>query len=285
MNNTDEWRVMPMPQRRVLLIEPNYKNRYPPLGLLKLATYFRRRGDDVRFYKGELRDLAVDLLFEEFWESAYDKALGEHTGKFRKYIRTGKRDVIANLELLPVVQEQLENARLRYKAGDYPKFDLIGVSTLFTFYYNVTVKTINEAKQFLASNGRLLVGGVASTILPNRFYTNTGIHPHLGLLDTPGVIDENDSTVIDTLPLDYSCLEEIEYKYPQRNAYLVYATRGCVRNCDFCTVRTLEPMTFLTLTSVSKLRQLPTNLAHRKICCFMIITYSRLSALTKSSTT
>jgi hypothetical protein len=55
------------------------------------------------------------------------------------------------------------------------------------------------------------------------------------------VIDESDPTVIDTLPLDYSCLEEIEYQYPKSNAYMVYATRGCIRNCDFCTVRTLEP--------------------------------------------
>jgi hypothetical protein len=35
--------------RKILLIEPNYKNKYPPMGLMKLATYYRRRGDDVRF--------------------------------------------------------------------------------------------------------------------------------------------------------------------------------------------------------------------------------------------
>ena len=36
--------------RKVLLLEPNYKNKYPPIGLMKLATYFRLRGDDVVFY-------------------------------------------------------------------------------------------------------------------------------------------------------------------------------------------------------------------------------------------
>ena len=51
--------------RKVLLIEPNYKNKYPPMGLMKLATYYRMVGDDVRFYKGDMRSLAVDLICED----------------------------------------------------------------------------------------------------------------------------------------------------------------------------------------------------------------------------
>ena len=50
--------------RRVLLIEPNYKNKYPPMGLMKIATYYRRCKDDVRFYKGDLRTFAAQLLCE-----------------------------------------------------------------------------------------------------------------------------------------------------------------------------------------------------------------------------
>ena len=46
--------------RKVLLIEPNYKNKYPPMGLMKIATYFRRCDDDVRFFKGDLKDFAED---------------------------------------------------------------------------------------------------------------------------------------------------------------------------------------------------------------------------------
>ena len=51
--------------RKVLLIEPNYKNKYPPMGLMKLATYYRMMGDDVRFYKGDMKDLAADLICED----------------------------------------------------------------------------------------------------------------------------------------------------------------------------------------------------------------------------
>ena len=37
---------------RVLLVEPNYKNKYPPMGLMKISTYHKMLGDEVRFVKG-----------------------------------------------------------------------------------------------------------------------------------------------------------------------------------------------------------------------------------------
>ena len=46
--------------RKVLLVEPNYKNKYPPMGLMKIATYYRNLGDDVTFFKGDLRDLVLE---------------------------------------------------------------------------------------------------------------------------------------------------------------------------------------------------------------------------------
>ncbi|HWY54170.1 MAG TPA: hypothetical protein VNZ03_06880 [Terriglobales bacterium] len=46
-----------MPAKNILLIEPGYKNKYPPLGLMKIAQYHGPRGkkDNVRFIKGEDR--------------------------------------------------------------------------------------------------------------------------------------------------------------------------------------------------------------------------------------
>ena len=48
-----------MPDKNILLIEPGYKNKYPPLGLMKLAQYHGPRGkrDNVRFIKGEDPDV------------------------------------------------------------------------------------------------------------------------------------------------------------------------------------------------------------------------------------
>jgi hypothetical protein len=43
-----------MPNKRILLLEPGYKNKYPPLGLMKIAQYHGQNGkrDQVTFSKG-----------------------------------------------------------------------------------------------------------------------------------------------------------------------------------------------------------------------------------------
>ena len=48
-----------MANKNILLIEPGYRNKYPPLGLMKIAQYHGPRGkrDNVRFIKGEDRDV------------------------------------------------------------------------------------------------------------------------------------------------------------------------------------------------------------------------------------
>lgn len=51
---------------RVLLVEPNYKNKYPPMGLMKISTYHKMLGDDVRFVKGV--EPRVDA---EVWDRIY----------------------------------------------------------------------------------------------------------------------------------------------------------------------------------------------------------------------
>ena len=67
-------------KKKILLVEPAYRNKYPPLGLMKLSTYHKRRGDTVRFVKGcmrELRDQVWDrvyvaTLFTFFWKQTME---------------------------------------------------------------------------------------------------------------------------------------------------------------------------------------------------------------------
>lgn len=57
-----------MPNKRILLLEPGYKNKYPPLGLMKIAQYHGPRGkrDHVVFAKGPNPKLA-----KEVWDRVY----------------------------------------------------------------------------------------------------------------------------------------------------------------------------------------------------------------------
>ena len=59
-------------------------------------------------------------------------------------------------------------------------------------------------------------------------------------MDKPGFFDDN-KIIIDELPLDYSILDEIDHKYPENDGYYGYMTRGCIRNCSFCSVPQIEP--------------------------------------------
>ncbi len=229
--------------QKILLIEPNYKNKYPPMGLMKLATYYRNRGDDVRFFKGDLKVFAAKLLCEEFLAEVKDPKLGKHVPKFIEHIKTGK---FAPLDAIPNFRNSeqdviLKEYRLRYRNGKFPQFDVIGITTLFTFYWRETIDTINYAKKFCSEDGRIIVGGIAASILHDKIFQETGIDPLCGLLNKPGMLDTDSEYIIDELPLDYSILEEIDYQYPVNNAYLAYMTRGCPRKCAFCAVPSLEP--------------------------------------------
>lgn len=236
--------------RKVLLVEPNYKNKYPPMGLMKIATYYRSQGDDVRFFKGDMRDLATELICEDllnhlnivfpevYWNDYYPVLF--------KFIRIGKYSILENDEVFASddVMEAVKEYRKKYKDKEYftnPRFDKVGITTLFTFYWDITIDTINFVKKLCKDEKDVMVGGIMSSLLPNEVYEATGIHPFVGLLSHPGDIDEGNELIIDQLPLDYSILEEIDYVYPANDAYFAYMTRGCINKCKFCAVPKLEP--------------------------------------------
>ena len=88
---------------RILLVEPDYKNKYPPIGLMKIASYHREKEDYVEFYKGKAPYTTI------------------------------------------------------------VKFDRVYVTTLFTFYYDITVETIRHYLNYMHKDN-VYVGGISATI-------------------------------------------------------------------------------------------------------------------------
>lgn len=61
-----------MANKNILLVEPGYRNKYPPLGLMKIAQYHGPQGkrDNVRFVKGEDQS-----AYETAWDRVYITSL------------------------------------------------------------------------------------------------------------------------------------------------------------------------------------------------------------------
>lgn len=164
---------------RVLLIEPGYKNKYPPMSLMKISTYHKRKNDDVLFIKG-------------------NKVLSK-------------------------------------------KWDRIYITTLFTFYYNDVLKTINHYKQYVNNLDDIFVGGIMATLLTDDLKKDTGLNNIIkGRLFSSNLLGFHDNENIDIMPLDYDILNDIEYIYPSGDNFFAYITRGCVNKCPFCAVPILE---------------------------------------------
>lgn len=245
----------PKRRKKVLLIEPNYANKFPPVGLMKLSTYYKNLGNwDVVFFKGDLKNFVIERIAERCVEMflTIDKSIDWSLKKDKifEFIKTRKKNLIPEIGIEQsnysiLLLGQLTDFKDYYWKGTWkkePEWDRVGVTTLFTFYWDITVETINFAKLLVKNKKDLMVGGVLASIQPKELEEATGIKPYVGILNIPGQLDKGDTQIIDELPLDYSILDEIEYKYPMANAFYGYMSRGCIRHCPFCAVPTLEPV-------------------------------------------
>lgn len=217
---------------------------------MKLATYHRMLGDEVTFFKGTDKDFAVNetmkLLIQTLknndayveWDVYWDDLVS--------YLKKGSTELLEELFALsysPLVKKTLLAYRKYFREKRYlknPQWDRVCITTLFTFYWDKTVEAINYYKKFCKDPSQVFVGGIAASVVPDEMEKETGIKPLVGLLDKGGELDDN-TIIIDQLPLDYSILEEIDYTYPEHDGYYAYMTRGCVNHCAFCVVPKLEP--------------------------------------------
>ncbi|MBN2311521.1 MAG: cobalamin-binding domain-containing protein [Candidatus Hydrogenedentes bacterium] len=164
----------------ILLVEPDYRSKFPPLGLMRISTFHRKKGDCVTFVRGtaaEIRELA--------WHRIY-------------------------------------------------------VSSLFTWELPRTVKTIRFYQGSVETPKDLYVGGIGASLCPDYIRDRVQCQVVPGPLDKPDMLGRHRRVVADCVP-DYDLIKGSAYAYKPVDSYFCRATVGCVRNCRFCAVPTLEP--------------------------------------------
>lgn len=154
--------------KKILLIEPSYRAKYPPLGLLKISRHYKENDDEVTFVKG--------------------------------------------------CNKQVSQM----------KWDLVFITTLFTFQWNSVIKTVNYYKECVDSVDKIKIGGIMASLLQEDMEKETGIKPYFGIWKE-----------IDSLKPDYHLLKESNYM-ADWDASIGFATRGCPNSCQFCAVPKLE---------------------------------------------
>ena len=120
-------------------------------------------------------------------------------------------------------------------------WDRIYVTTMFSFHWSETIKTIRYYEFSVRDPQNFFIGGPMATLMADEIQKETGFYPVKGLLNEKGKLKLSGDHKVDSMIPDYSILDEIKYKYPASNAYFAYMTRGCVRKCPFCAVPKIEP--------------------------------------------
>lgn len=191
-----------MANMNILLIEPGYRNKYPPLGLMKLAAYhgpFGKR-DNVKFIKGEVDRSVLSVN----WDRIYVTTLFSFEWR----------------EISKSIDFAISAAQ-----GNTTKVFVGGIAaSLMHSAFLVEPRWL----------GIRFIKGLLSE--------SPAVALQLDDFEGELYADDRHSTPIEDLVPDYSILDQIgtQYRYPVHDAYFAYASRGCVRKCHFCGVPKLE---------------------------------------------
>lgn len=190
-----------MANKNILLIEPGYKNKYPPLGLMKIAAYHGSRGkkDRIKFIKGE--DTSV---LDTAWDRIYVTTLFSFEWK--------------------TISKSIDFA-IRASHNQPSK----------VFVGGIAASLMHDAFTEMPSwRGVRFIKGLLSEA-PAVSLQLDDFAEELYSDDRSGTPIEDlipDYSILEHI--------KAQYVYPVHDAYFAYASRGCVRKCHFCGVPKLE---------------------------------------------
>jgi len=104
----------------------------------------------------------------------------------------------------------------------------IYITSLFTWDW----KSVAECARYYNNNfpnSEILIGGIGASLVQEDIFNETGIKPHKGLYDEAEF-----------------CSPDYSLTFGRMNgASITCTSRGCPRNCEFCSVKELEPRFFV----------------------------------------
>lgn len=106
--------------------------------------------------------------------------------------------------------------------------EVIYVTSLFTWDLKKVITTVKTLKKKFPGSD-IKIGGIAASLLPDYVLEHTGISPTIGLLE------EAEEQVPDY---------EMNFGRKLRTS-ISFTSRGCIRDCNFCTVKKLEPQFYV----------------------------------------
>ena len=104
----------------------------------------------------------------------------------------------------------------------------IYITSLFTWDWKNVVECAKYYKNNFP-NSEILIGGIGASLVQRDIFNETGIKPHKGLYDEAEF-----------------CSPDYSLTFGRKNgASITFTSRGCPRDCEFCSVKELEPRFFV----------------------------------------
>lgn len=137
------------------------------------------------------------------------------------------------MKISSMLKKRHKNAVVLYQIGNEVPERLLNpaeiyITSLFTWDIDKTINSIQYYQQRFPKS-EIHVGGIAASLLHDYIYKKTGIKPHVGLLSEA-----------ESYSPDYSASFGRKINYS-----ISFTSRGCIRSCNFCHVKTLEPDFFV----------------------------------------